>query len=240
MTWLLGGAILSGVGVLLRQVLGGNTPSSDVVVRLDRERRCVYEAVALELETQSAILAVSLDDAMAERDCGNLEIAWRLLALTVSEWHRLAEILNFLLRVLDNSLPLAQIAVPTRSMDAAYFKSEMMIDYVRLHELLDQFVFRSKLRFHLQVRVLRHAVETLTDDFRRAQPAAYSLLGRSTELWSRLDGDFHDFDLITKKTLLTLRTFLACLPTTALERFAAELRPILERGVRSPRSASAH
>lgn len=238
MTWLLGGAILSGVGVLLRQVLGGNTPTSDAVVRLDRQRGCVYEPIALELETQSAILAVSLNDAMEERDSGNLEIAWRLLILSVSEWHRLAEFLTLLLRILNDNLPLAHIVVPMRSMDAACFKSETMIDYVRLHELLGPMVFRSKLRFHLQVRVLHRAVETLTDDFRRAQPATYPVLGRSAALWKRLDSDFHDFDLITKETLLTLRTFLACLPTTALEGFAAELRPIVERGVRSAWPAS--
>jgi hypothetical protein len=238
MTWLLGGAILSGVGVLLRQLLGGNTPTSHVVVRLDRERTCVYEPIALELETQSDILAVSLNDAMEERDSGNLEIAFRLLTLTLSEWDRLSEILTLLLRILDENLPLARIVVPLPSMDAADFKSDTMIDYPRLHELLSPMVPRSRLRFHLQVRVLQHAVEALTDDFRRAHPPAYPSLGHSAELWKRLDSDFHDFDLITKETLLTLQTFLACLPITALESFAAELRPLVERGVRSGRWAS--
>jgi hypothetical protein len=51
--------------------------------------------------------------------------------------------------------------------------------------------------------------------------------------WNRLDRDLHDLDLISKEILLTLRSFLACLPDSAARQFAAELRPVLERGVRS-------
>ena len=44
-----------------------------------------------------------------------------------------------------------------------------MIDYLRLPELADQFLSRTKLRFHLQVKVLRRAVDILTADFHRAE-----------------------------------------------------------------------
>jgi hypothetical protein len=118
-------------------------------------------------------------------------------------------------------------------MDAAHFRSASMIEYVRLHEWVDQFLFRNKLRFNLQVRILRRAVETLTDDFRRAQPRAYSAIEDPSAAWNRLDRDLHDLDLISKEIVLTLRSFLACLPDSAARQFGAELRPALQRGVRS-------
>jgi len=179
------------------------------------------------------MLAVSLNDAMEERDSGNLENAKNLLHLTASEWERLAGVLTFLLQVTSDYLPLARAAVPTRTMDAARFRSETMIEYVRLHEWVDQFLFRNKLRFNLQVRILRRAVETLTEDFRQAEPRAHSALEDPPTAWNRLDRDLHDLDLISKEIFLTLRSFLACLPDSAARKFGAELQPVLERGVRS-------
>jgi hypothetical protein len=179
------------------------------------------------------MLAISLNDAMEERDSGHFDNARNLLHLTASEWERLAEFLAFLLQVTGDYLPLARIAVPARTMDAAHFRSESMIAYVRLHEWVDQFLFRNKVRFNLQVRILRRAVETLTDDFRQAQPRAYSATENPSAAWNRLDRDLHDLDLISKEILLTLRSFLACLPDSAARQFGVELRPALERGVRS-------
>jgi hypothetical protein len=228
--WVLGGAAFLAVWVLLRRLLGLDAASRRRFLSLDNDREQVYNAVRLELQTQSSILAVSLNDAIEESDSGNHEIAWRLLRLSVAEWDRLAEILRVLLGVVTEYLPVAGTVVPVRSMAPKNFKSETMIDYLRLHEWLDQFLWRTRLRFHLQVRVLRHAVEALTADFRRAQPQAYPFPAR---LWSHFDRDFHDFDLITKEILLAFRTFLICLPQRAVNDFKSDLRFIVERGVRS-------
>jgi hypothetical protein len=108
-----------------------------------------------------------------------------------------------------------------------------MIDYVRTHELLEQLVFRSKLRFQLQLRMLRRAAETLSMEFRRAYRYADRTQDRPPELWNRLDFYFHDFDLIAKETLLSFRTLLLHLPHSSLPGFAADLRSLLQRGVRS-------
>jgi hypothetical protein len=228
--WLLGGVVFLCVGFVLRRLLGLDAASRRVCLSLDGERERLYQTIVLELQTQSAILAVSLNDAIEECESGNHEIAWRLLRLTTAEWNRLAEILRTLLGVVVEYLPVAGTVVPIRSIAPKYFKSETMIDYVRLHEWLDQFLWRARLRFHLQVRVLRHAVEALTDDFRRIQPQSYAL---PADLWSQLDRDFHDFDLITKEVLLAFRTFLTSLPERAVSDFRSALLPIIERGVRS-------
>jgi len=93
--------------------------------------------------------------------------------------------------------------------------------------LLDQLVFRSKMRFQLQVRVLRRAAETLTGEFYRTYRSADRNGDRSPELWARLDLLYHDFDLLTKESLLAFRAFLACLPDTALSGFAGHLAAIV-------------
>lgn len=184
------------------------------------------------METQSAMLGVSLNDAIEERDSHHEEIAWRLAWLTLDEWSRLAELLAALLAVINKHLPSARVPLPVRSMVAHRFRSRIMLDYVRMHEVLDQLVFRSRLRFHLHIRVLRRAVETLSADFESTQRQGERALDHSLEFWGQLDFDFHDFDLITKETMLAFRAFLLYLPDEFLPAFAADLEPILRHGVR--------
>jgi hypothetical protein len=237
MAWLLAFLVLLLLGALLRKLLGLAPAGLDARAPLVGHRQQLCQELVLEFDSQTAILAISLDGAMEERDRGNSDNARNLLHLTDSEWDRLAEALSFVLQVTGDYIPLARSAVPTRTMDAALFMSDSMIEYVKLHEWVDQFLFRNKLRFNLQVRILRRAVETLTEDFRQAQPRAHSSVEDPSVAWNRLDRDLHDLDLISKEVLLTLRSFLACLPDSAARQFAAELRPVFERGVRSrPRS----
>jgi hypothetical protein len=236
MKWLMAGLILGGVGITLRRLLRLDVRRSQSAGRLpplSEDRAAIYQPVVREIETQSAILGISLNDAFEERDAGNSEIAWRLVRLSVSEWDRLTEIVTLLLRQMTKYLPSAKIVVPTRTMGASHFRSRAMVDYVRMHELLDQLVFQSRLRFQLHLRVLRRAVETLSAEFRRSYRYAERTGDRPPELWTRFDHYFHDLDLVSKETLLALRALLACLPHSTLPAFGADLQPILHRGVRA-------
>ncbi len=241
MKWLIAGLILGSVGIALRRLLrlGERRPqSAGRLPPLSEDRAAIYQPVALEIETQSAILGISLNDAFEERDAGNPEIAWRLVRLSVSEWDRLEEIVAQLLRQMTKHLPSAKIVVPTRNMGARHFRSRMMVDYVRMHELLDQLVFRSRMRFQLHLRVLRRAVETLSAEFRRTYRYGERTGDRPLELWTRFDHYFHDLDLVSKETLLALRALLACLPHSALPTFGADLQSIVHRGVRTTVASS--
>lgn len=230
-----GGLVLVVVAVLLRRLLRLSGPPSAYrgLPPLGALRESIYQPVAAELETQSAMLGVSLNDAIEERDCDHDEIAWRLASLTLDGWSRLADLLAAVLDVINKHLPMASVPLPVRSMVAHRFRSRIMLDYLRMHEVLDQLVFRSRLRFHLHIRVLRRAVETLSADFESAQRRGELALDHSPEFWGQLDFDFHDFDLITKETTLAFRAFLLYLPDEFLLAFAADLQPIMERGVRS-------
>jgi hypothetical protein len=241
MKWLIAGLILGGVGIALRRLLRldrRRPPSAGRLPPLSEDRAAIYQPVVLEIETQSAILGISLNDAFEERDAGNPEIAWRLVRLSVSEWDRLTEIVTLLLRQMTKHLPMAKVVVPTRTMGANHFRSRVMVDYVRMHELLDQLVFQSRLRFQLHIRVLRRAIETLSTEFRRAYRYAERTGDEPRELWTRFDHYFHDLDLVSKETLLALRALLACLPHSALPAFEADLQSILHRGVRAAVASS--
>lgn len=237
MKWVLGGLVLLGIGALLRRLLRmapSAAPRLSGLIPLRPELHAVYHPVAQEVETQAAILGISLNDAFEERDASRHDMAWHMIRLSAGEWDRLAEIVTALLNALAKYLTSARVVVPVRSIVADRFKSRVMIDYVRMHELLDQLVFSSKLRFQLQIRLLRRAAAALTGEFRHTYRYAERSEDRSPEVWSRFDLYFHDFDLIAKETLLAFRALVACLSPEAIPDLSADLHTLVQRGVRAP------
>jgi hypothetical protein len=202
-------------------------------VRLTAERESIYQPIALEIETQASILGVSLNDALEERDLGKQEIARRLVGLADCEWVRLAQLSSGLLNALGKYIPTARVVIPVRNIAAHHFKSPAMVDYARMHEVLDQFVFRYKLRFQLHMRVLRRAMETLTAEFGQTYRIVLGTGGGADGVWKHLDLCFHDFDLITKEVLLAFRAFLTSLPDEELQAFTNDLNALIVRGVRT-------
>jgi hypothetical protein len=200
---------------------------------LGKSREALYRPIALEIDTLETILGISLNDAMEERDYGRREIAWRLVGLAACEWDQLGGIVVGLLNTMSAYMPIARVVLPVRGVVASRFKSRLIVDYIRAHELLDQLIFRHKLRFQLQIRVLRRAAETLTAEFHGTYEQARRTYSASPQLWSQLDLYLHDFDLVAKETTLAFRMFLCSLPDSALTRLAAELEGIIGRGVRT-------
>jgi len=222
-------------GLVLRHVLRFDDQASrDAAEKpLSPALECIYIPVSREVETQTAILSIALNDAINERNAGRREIAWRLVSIAASEWERVAEIVPALLDAMQKNMPQVDAMVPYRGIVARRFKSQAMIDFLRMHELLDRLVYRSKMRFSLQIHILRRAALTLTTEFGRAYHYGERTEDRPPEIWQRLDVFSHDFDLVSKEALMAFRAFLVCLPPSALDAFAADLEPILRRSVRS-------
>jgi hypothetical protein len=175
---------------------------------------------------------------MEQRDSGRQEIAWRLVGLVDCEWHRLAQTVTSLLMVLAKYMPVARVVLPVRNIAAHHFKSPAMVDYARMHEVFDQLVFRYKARFSIHIRVLRHAVVSLTAEFARVYHRGLHPGDSPNRIWNRIDLCFHDFDLITKEILLALRAFLACLPDGEVQQLSTDLNALIADGVRTTNSAA--
>jgi hypothetical protein len=236
MRWLAGLLVLTGVGFLLRRLLWVNPPPQRApagLAPLGPERQGVYDGFAREVEARTAMLGISLNDAFEERDAGRHDMAWRMIRLSASEWDGMERIAAGLLDTLAKHLPNAQVVVVPRSIHAHRFKSRPMVDYVRMHELLDQLVFSSRRRYQLQLRLLRRAAEIVTGEFRHTYRQAERTGDPSPEVWNQIDLYFHDFDLIAKEALLAFRALLASLPFSVLPKFSLELNALLRGRVRT-------
>jgi hypothetical protein len=236
MHWIVGVLILVAVGFLLRRVLWANLPQQRApsgLPPLGSEPRAVYDGFAPEIEARIAMLGISLNDAFEERDAGRQDMAWRMVHLSASEWYGMEKIITGLLNTLTKHLPEAQFVVTPRSIHARRFLSKPMVDYVRMHELLDQLVFSSQRRYQLQLRLLRRAAEIVTGEFRRTYRLAERFDDASAEAWGQIDLDFHDFDLIAKEAVLAFRALLASLPPSALPKLTLDLNALLRARVRA-------
>jgi hypothetical protein len=242
MNWWAGAVILVISAGLLRWLLrtGPRTPRTPAGwLPLSAEREAIYQSAAQEVETQGVIMAISLNDALEEHAAGRGEMAWNLVRLVAGEWERSGATLATLLQSMAKYMPEVRLAIPLRSLSSRRFKSRTMSEFFRTYELLDQLVFRSKLRFQLQVRMLRRAVQELSLEFRKVYGRAARLDHHPPEFWQALDPFFHDFDLLSKEILLAFRVFLSCLPDSALAHFAAQFGSATPRKDRSV-SLSAH
>jgi len=236
MRWLVGALILSVVGYLARRVLWKQLPKQKTpsgLAPLGTDRRNVYDGFAPEIEARIAMLGISLNDAFEERDAGRFEIAWHMVRLSASEWYGVEKIVTGLLNTLTKHLPEAQFMVTPRNIHAHRFLSKSMVDYVGVHELLDQFVFSTQRRYQLQLRLLSRAVEIVTGEFRRTYRRAERVGDNSPEVWTEIDLDFHDFDLIAKEAVLAFRALLICLPPAVLPKLAVDLDSLLRGKVRA-------
>jgi len=236
MHWIVGALILTVVGYLLRRLLWKELPKHQTppgLAPLGSARRLVYDGFAPEIEARIAMLGISLNDAFEERDAGRFDIAWRLVRLSASEWYGVEKIITGLLNSMTKHLPEAQFMVTPRDIHTHRFLSKSMVDYVRVHEILEQFVFSPQRRFQLQLRLLNRALEIVTDEFRRTCHQAQVAGNSSPEVWTEIDVDFHDFDLIAKEALLAFRALLTSLPSTVLPRLALDLESLLRGKVRA-------
>lgn len=242
MHWALAGLTLILTGYVCRRILHLDEPHMRApgLVPLPPEREDIYQPVALEIETQTVILGVSLNEALGERDAGNLENAWRLVRLAVCQWERLSEILTILLNSITENMPYTRTVVAVRNISTNRFKSRSMIEFGGMREMLDQLIFRSKPRYQTHIRVLRRALELLTAEFRRSYRTAEQAPESSATMWTNLDPDFHDFDLLIKEALLAFRAFLIALPASALPAFAVDLKVVVSNGVRSKSVTAPH
>jgi len=235
MRWLIAGLILAAVALILRRILRlGATEKAQgrVLGSMRQDIHALYQPVAQEIETQTTILGITLNEAFGEREAGRHEMSWHVVRLAMGEWERLTALVAGLQNVLARFLPATNGVVIVRRVAVSHFKSRAVIDNVALYEFLDQILFRSKRRFALQLRLLNRTSALLTKEFRRTCREGERSFDSSNEVWTRLDYHFHDFDLIAKETLLAFRTLLACQTPARAQELAAELQLLLGRGPR--------
>ncbi|HET7212010.1 MAG TPA: hypothetical protein VFL79_00350 [Terriglobia bacterium] len=232
MLWIIEISVLLILAVVLRRILhmGRNTVPEKVSPRFRRPaNNPLCSPLLSEVDAHSAILGVVLNDAINELASGNPEIARSMLGLFNSERERLVELAINMQNIALKYLPTVQYPIEGRSLDPVSFRSEPVTDILKRHGGLEQFVYRSKLRFQLQLRLLRRATALLNESFEEARYRTGTCPEDLRSTLSQLDLYYHDLDLLAKETILGFSEELAALPDTALADMTAEISMLTSR-----------
>jgi hypothetical protein len=232
MVWIFELGILAVVALVLRRALnlGKTSAPKQTAPRFRRPaNNPLCSPLVSEIDAHTSILGVALNDAIDELASGNLEIARCMLSVFSSERERLVELVIDLQNLSLKYLPTVQYPVEARSLDPGSFRSQPVTEFLNRHGVLEQFVFRSKLRFLLQLRLLRRATAQLNESFEEAMRKPGMGIEAFNETLAKLDLYFHDLDLLTKETLLGFSTELASLPDDVLEDLTAEVSALTRR-----------
>jgi hypothetical protein len=232
MVWIFEIGILTVVALVLRRTLSmGKCPVLHKASM--RFRRPANNPLCLplvsEIDAHTSILGVTLNDAIDELASGNLEIARCMLSVFNSERERLVELVINLQNLSLKYLPTVQYPVEARNLDPESFRSQPVSEFLKRHGILEQFIFRSKLRFQLQLRLLRRVTAQLNESFEEAIRKPGMGIEAFDETLAKLDLYFHDLDLLTKETLLGFSAELASLPDDVLEDLTAEVSALTSR-----------
>jgi hypothetical protein len=232
MVWIFEIGILLVVALVLRRTLqmGRNTVPEQVALRFRRPaNNPLCSPLLSEIDAHTAILGVVLNDAIDELAAGNPETARRMLGVFNSERERLVELVINLQNLSLKYLPTVQYPIDARSLDPVSFRSQPVTEILKRHGVLEQFVFRSKLRFQLQLRLLRRATALLNESFEEVRGRTGTDAENFHSTLSQLDLYYHDLDLLTKETILGFSEELAALPDAVLEDMAAEISVLTSR-----------
>lgn len=238
MIWLYEGGILIVVALVLRRVLRMGKPKVSTDALASRRAPHIepfYKRAASEVEAHSTILAVALNDAFEESKAGHADAAWCMVGIFADEWNRLTALVDALRQLSLRYLPVVDLPVPVRTLDAECFRSGTMIEFVRFNGFVDQFVFRPKLRFQLGLRLHGRAITMLSEEFHHMRAETEGNNEFLALTLTQFDLYFHDLDRLAKETLLAFRAELACLPGHALPEIGAEFEELVSASVRKPR-----
>lgn len=229
MLWALEVGVLLAVGLVLRRALKLGRRSKLKPVPSEQQSSSVKpqcSPLALDIEAHTTILGVLLNDIIEEQNSGRTGLAQETLSVFNEEWSRLTKLVANLQSLSLRYLPTVQRPIDARNLDAHSYRSQPLSEFIRRNGDLSQFVFRSKERFQLQMRLLNRATALLDESFEELRHDAEQCPRVFDWALSQIDLHFHDLDRLAKETLLGFNEELGCLSHNMRQELVEELEAV--------------
>lgn len=241
MDWVLAASALLLVAYVCRRILRLDQPPARAwrPAALPLNRFQIYRTAAQEVETQTGMLSVTVNEALGDYGAGNGATAVAHMMLAIEQWNLLAQLVGNVLKTVTENMPQVGTMASYREINPANFQSRAMAELMKSGGKLHQVIFHSKGRFDFRVQLIRSSLETLSAEFRSTFTPTEPEAQFSAAKWRDLDPTHHDYDLIAKEALLAVRDFLGALPEPAIPGFGVEINRVVSLySVRSLPSAS--
>lgn len=198
----------------------GASVQDDWRARLPEEKIKVFTAYVRRLDCAYAMLSVSLNEALALRHEGRLNLCCEAVNVTPSLCSRLTTALASLIRVLGEHAKYYGTAPNAAPLNPQNFQTIRSQRAARMSALLGKVLLSQRTQFLHKVATLQEMVESLGKEYCLSAEELGS--GLSTDpalLWRTIDAAHYDLNTCLRETIVLLKSFLRALPDDQVARF---------------------
>jgi len=201
---------------------------------LPEEKDQVFRAYVRQLEISYNMLSVSLDEALALRQGGQLAKATQAVCVTPDLCNRFAHPLVALLWALGEHAKHHGTVPNAAPLDPANFQGARGQRAARVGGLLCRILLSERSQFLYKISTLGEMVGDLNQDFcEAAAEIADGVPMESGAEWEAVDAAHYDLNTCLREAIVLLKSFLLALPDNELEAFQATVHT--QMGVSKPK-----
>ena len=202
--------------------LSGRGPSvqADWRARLPEEKLIVFTAYVRRLESTYGPLSVALNEALALRHEGRLNMCCQAVNMTPNLCGRLTDLLAALIRVLGEHAKHYGTVPNAAPLDPQNFQTLKGQRSARMSGLLSKVLLSQHTQFLHKLGTLLEMVDSLGKEY--CASAEELGTGLSTDpfvLWKTIDAAHYDLNTCLRETIVLLKSFLRALPDDQLTGF---------------------
>ena len=191
---------------------------------LPNEMDRLFDATRGELESSNVILSISLDEALAFCDRGQLEHARESFAVFSDLFDRLAIRLNLVIRTLKEHGSHFGTLPNVSPLSASNFRGATAQRISMMSGLLAKVVFSGRTRFFHKLSSLEDVIGELQKESRSiVGSAAFGSPEVTEHAWRELEVLGYDLNTCMGETTVVLKSFFCALPAEELEPFRLKL-----------------
>src|SRR5713101_9772797 len=203
----------------------GKSVKDDWRAWLSEEKALVFHKQVHELESDYAMLSVSLDEAIELRQLGHLGKSLQALGITSGLCTLLTQTLAGLLHALSEHAKHYGTIPNAAPLDPANFQGQKGQRSARMSSLLNLVLLSHRLQFLHKVSTLEEMVVDLGKDFRRAaDDLAEGASLNPLNMWADVDVDHYDLNTCLRESIVVFKSFLIALPDGQLGAFQTTVR----------------
>ncbi len=203
----------------------GKSVKDDWRAWLPEAKAQIFQNQVQLLESNYAMLSVSLDEALELRHLGHPGKSLLAVGITSGLCKLLTQPLTGLLRALSEHAKHYGTIPNAAPLDPANFQGQRGQRSARMSGLINHVLLSHRLQFLHKVSTLEEMVVDLGKDFRRAaDDLAEGASLNPLKMWANVDADHYDLNTCLREAIVVFKSFLIALPEGQLGAFQATVR----------------
>jgi hypothetical protein len=180
----------------------------------------IFQQARLDIETNTALVGVAMNEAVEVRQLGDLDEAVRFLNIGGDIIQRFTPNLLSLLSVMAKFSRMVSAIAPVNPMVPRDFYLTELTSLARLHNLLDHMLASAKQRFRLKLYILGKGLSMTSQYLVKSIRNVVTQRRSSDQEWEQIIGAEQDFQRLSTESIHSFRTLLLALSSDAAKELS--------------------